>query len=311
MATIILPVDFGKTTDTLLAAAVKFAKEIKGKICLIHVAPVDLGLAVGDVGMQYFPEIEQSEIKEELLELNKLEQRVIALGVDCEHLLKQLREDLIIKWTYNSNAIEGSTFTLMETKVLLEDGITVGGKTMREHLEIIGHAEAIYYLEEIIKDDTELSEKEIRNIHSLVTKGIENINPGQYRIVPVYISGAEHIPPQPYMILPEMEKLILWYRNEANELHPIERATILHGEFVKIHPFLDGNGRTSRLLLNFELMKNGYPPIIIEKSERAIYFESLEKGSLTGDWTDFIQFVAKKCEERIDFINSFKEKETK
>ena len=113
------------------------------------------------------------------------------------------------------------------------------------------------------------------------------------------------------MILPEIEKLMLWYRNEANELHPIERATILHGEFVKIHPFLDGNGRTSRLLLNFELMKNGYPPIIIEKSERAIYFESLEKGSLTGDWTDFIQFVAKKCEERIDFINSFKEKETK
>ena len=228
-----------------------------------------------------------------------------------EHLLKRLREDLIIKWTYNSNAIEGNTFTLMETKVLLEDGITVGGKTMREHLEIIGYAEAIYYLEEIIKDDTELSEKEIRNIHSLVTKGIENINPGQYRTVPVYISGAKHILPQPYMILPEMEKLMLWYRNEANELHLIERATILHGEFVKIHPFLDGNGRTSRLLLNFELMKNGYPPIIIEKSERAIYFESLEKGSLTGDWTDFIQFVAKKCEERIDFINSFKEKETK
>ena len=216
-----------------------------------------------------------------------------------EHLLKQLRKDLIIKWTYNSNAIEGSTFTLMETKVLLEDGITVGGKTMREHLEIIGHAEAIYYLEEIIKDNTELSEKEIRNIHSLITKGIENI------------SGAEHIPPQPYMILPEIEKLMLWYRNEANELHPIERATILHGEFVKIHPFLDGNGRTSRLLLNFELMKNSYPPIIIEKSERTIYFESLEKGSLTGDWTDFIKFVAKKCEERIDFINSFKEKETK
>jgi len=163
----------------------------------------------------------------------------------------------------------------------------------------------------LLKDDTELSEKEIRNIHSLITKGIENINPGQYRTVPVYISGAEHIPPQPYIIFPEMEKLMLWYRNEANELHPIERATILHGEFVKIHPFLDGNGRTSRLLLNFELMKNGYPPIIIEKSERAIYFESLEKGSLTGDWTDFIQFVAKKCEERIDFINSFKEKETK
>ena len=105
MATIILPVDFGKTTDTLLTAAVKFAKEIKGKICLIHVAPVDLGLAVGDVGMQYFPEIEQNEIKEELLELNKLEQRVIALGVDCEHLLKQgIAKDIILDYAKEKEA---------------------------------------------------------------------------------------------------------------------------------------------------------------------------------------------------------------
>ena len=105
MVTIILPVDFGKTTDTLLIAAVKFAKEIKGKICLIHVAPVDLGLAVGDVGMQYFPEIEQNEIKEELLELNKLEQRVIALGVDCEHLLKQgIAKDIILDYAKEKEA---------------------------------------------------------------------------------------------------------------------------------------------------------------------------------------------------------------
>ena len=105
MATIILPVDFGKTTDTLLTAAVKFAKEIKGKICLIHVAPVDLGLAVGDMGMQYFPEIEQSEIKEELLELNELEQRIIALGVDCEHLLKQgIAKDIILDYAKEKEA---------------------------------------------------------------------------------------------------------------------------------------------------------------------------------------------------------------
>ncbi len=223
-------------------------------------------------------------------------------------LLKQLREDLIIKWTYNSNAIEGSTFTLAETKVLLEDGITVGGKTMKEHFEIIGHAEAIYYVEDIVKNNIKLSEQEIKNIHSLVTKGIENINPGQYRTVPVFISGAEHIPPQPYMINPEMEKLMLWYKN-SNDLHPIEKSSILHGEFVKIHPFLDGNGRTARLLLNFELMKNHYLPIIIEKNERNIYYETLEKGSLTKDWTEFIKFVKEKCEKRIDFLNSFKEME--
>lgn len=224
-------------------------------------------------------------------------------------LLKQLREDLVIKWTYNSNAIEGSTFTLAETKVLLEDGITVGGKTMKEHLEIIGHAEAIYYVEDIIKNNIELSEREIKSIHSLVTKNIEDTNPGQYRKVPVFISGANHIPPQPYMVNPEMERLILWYRYESVNLHPIEKAAILHGEFVKIHPFLDGNGRTARLLLNFELMKNSYPPIIIEKSDRSIYYDTLEKGSLTGDWSSFIEFVKEKCEKRIDFINSFKEQE--
>lgn len=223
-------------------------------------------------------------------------------------LLKQLREDLIVKWTYNSNAIEGSTFSLAETKVLLEDGITVGGKTMKEHFEIIGHAEAVYYVEDIVKNNIELSEREIKNIHSLVTKGIENINPGQYRTVPVYISGAEHTPPQPYMINPEMEKLMLWYE-KTNNLHPIEKAAILHGEFVKTHPFLDGNGRTARLLLNLELMKNNYPPIIIEKTDRSIYYDTLEKGSLTGDWSEFKKFVKEKCEKRIDFINSFKEQE--
>lgn len=223
-------------------------------------------------------------------------------------LLKQLREDLVLKWTYNSNAIEGSTFSLAETKVLLEDGITVGGKSMKEHLEVIGHSEAIYYVEDLVKNNTKLSEREIKNIHSLVTKGIENINSGQYRTVPVYISGAEHIPPQPYMVRPEMEKLMSWYEKN-NELHPIEKASILHGEFVKTHPFVDGNGRTARLLLNLELMKNGYPPIIITKEDRTKYYSTLEKGSLNGDWSEFTKFVKEKCEQRIEFINSFKEQE--
>lgn len=219
--------------------------------------------------------------------------------------LKQLREDLIIKWTYNSNAIEGNTFNLIETKVLLEDGITIGGKSLKEHLEIIGHAEAIYYVEELIINKANLTEKEIKIIHSLVTKGIENVKSGQYRDIPVFIQGAKHIPPQPFLVSPQMESLLKWY-SEEKDMHPIEKASILHGEFVKIHPFIDGNGRTARLLLNFELMKNEYPPIIIEKEDRYKYYESLEKGSISGKWKEFIEFVRNKCEERIDFINSFK-----
>ena len=226
-----------------------------------------------------------------------------------KELLRDLREDLIIKWTYNSNAIEGNTIDLYQTKVLLEDGITIGGKTMKEHLEIINHAEAIKYIEEILSEKKPLSEYEIKNIHALVTNGIENIDPGKYRDTQVQIGGAGFTPVPPYLVKEKMEELILWYKK--NNLHPIEKASILHGEFAKIHPFKDGNGRTARLLLNFELMQNGYPPIIINKEERENYYKTLDIGSVTENWEEFIKFIAFKVEERIDYINRFKEEEIK
>ncbi len=226
-----------------------------------------------------------------------------------KELLSDLREDLIIKWTYNSNAIEGNTIDLYQTKVLLEDGITIGGKTMKEHLEIINHAEAIKYIEEILNKKESINEYEIKNIHALVTKGIEDIDPGKYRETQVLIGGANFIPVAPYLVKEKMEELVLWYKE--NKLHPIEKASILHGEFAKIHPFKDGNGRTARLLLNFELMKNGYPPIIINKEEREKYYKVLDTGSVTGDWEDFTKFIAVKVDERIEYINKFKEEEIK
>ncbi|MCP1222952.1 Fic family protein [Sebaldella sp. S0638] len=226
-----------------------------------------------------------------------------------KELLKDLREDLIIKWTYNSNAIEGNTIDMYQTKVLLEDGITIGGKTMKEHLEIINHAEAIKYIEEIVSKNIFLSEYEIKNIHNLVTKGIENIDSGKYRDTQVQIGGANFTPVPPYLVKGKMEELILWYK-ESN-LHPIEKSSILHGEFIKIHPFKDGNGRTARLLLNFELMKSGYPPIIINKEEREIYYKTLDMGSVTGNWEDFTEFIAVKADERIEYMNKFKEEEIK
>lgn len=213
--------------------------------------------------------------------------------------LKSLEENFKLEWTYNSNAIEGNTLTLKETKVVLE-GITIGGKTMREHLEAINHKEAIEFLEELINDNSELSEMNIKNIHALVLKGIDDENAGRYRTENVIISGASHIPPESVIVPELMEKLIYRYDEWKERYHPIIVAALLHAEFVKIHPFIDGNGRTARLLMNFEAMKNGYPPIIIKTEQRHSYYDALDKGAITGDYTDFVKMVAKQAEEMLD-----------
>lgn len=213
--------------------------------------------------------------------------------------LNSLRENYVLEWTYNSNAIEGNTLTLVETKVVLE-GITVGGKTMREHLEAINHKDAIIFLEDLVKEDSNLSEFDIKSIHNLVLKGIDNENAGKYRTQNVIISGAKHTPPESILVSEQMEQLILRYNEWCEKYHPIVVAALLHGEFVKIHPFIDGNGRTSRLLMNFEAIKNGYPPIIIKNDVRLQYYESLDKAHITGDYTDFVKLVAKAEEESLD-----------
>lgn len=213
--------------------------------------------------------------------------------------LKSLEENFKLEWTYNSNAIEGNTLTLKETKVVLE-GITIGGKTMREHLEAINHKEAIEFLEELINDNRELSEMDIKNIHALVLKGIDDENAGRYRTENVIISGATHIPPESVIVPELMEKLIYRYDEWKEKYHPIVVVALLHAEFVKIHPFIDGNGRTARLLMNFETMKNGYPPIIIKTEERHKYYDALDKGAMTGDYTDFVKMVTKQAEEMMD-----------
>ena len=205
--------------------------------------------------------------------------------------LKSLRESINLEWTYNSNGIEGNTLTLRETQVVLE-GITVGGKSIKEHLEAINHEKAILFLDDLVKDNEPISEWNIKNIHQLILKDIDNENAGRYRKENVTIKGATHIPPG-YLKVPElMEKLILTY-NTWNEYHPIIQAALLHGELVKIHPFVDGNGRTSRLLMNLVLMNNGYNPVIIKKESRLKYYEALDKAHTTGDYTDFVKLVNK------------------
>jgi len=216
------------------------------------------------------------------------------------HTLESLREKLLVEWTYHSNAIEGNTLTLSETKVVLE-GITIGGKTLREHLEVINHREAIGYIEEVIQKQEFLSEWQIKNIHSIVLKGILPESAGVYRRENVFISGAEHIPPDFVQVPAQMVELLEWYMREAQALHAVERAAILHSWFVKIHPFVDGNGRTARLLLNFELMKNGYVPIVIKKEQRVEYYDSLDFSHVKGNYSAFIQLVACVLEDTLNF----------
>ena len=206
-------------------------------------------------------------------------------------LANSLHEKIIIEWTYNSNAIEGNTLTLSETKVVLE-GITIGGKSVVEHLEAINHREAILFLEDLISNNESLSEWYIKSIHALILKEIDNQNAGRYRMENVVIAGAVHIPPKYYEIIDLMQRLMFEYKDSWQLYHTVVRATLLHGEFVKIHPFVDGNGRTSRLLLNFELMRNGYTPIIIKKENRAKYYEVLDYAHTTLDYHPFIEFVA-------------------
>lgn len=214
--------------------------------------------------------------------------------------LKSLRESINLEWTYNSNGIEGNTLTLRETQVVLE-GITVGGKSIKEHLEAINHEKAILFLDDLVKDNEPISEWNIKNIHQLILKDIDNENAGRFRKENVTIKGATHIPPD-YLKVPElMEKLILAY-NTWSEYHPIIQAALLHGELVKIHPFVDGNGRTSRLLMNLVLMNNGYNPVIIKKESRLKYYEALDKAHTTGNYTDFVKLVV---ELEIEMLNKY------
>lgn len=212
---------------------------------------------------------------------------------------EQLKNKLVIEWTYNSNAIEGNTLTLSETKVVLENGITIKGKPLKDHLEAINHKEAIDFIEDLVSKNDSITEYNIKAIHYLILKEIDNHNAGKYRQENVFISGAKHVPPI-YLNVPfEMQKLMENYKKWEN-LHPIIRACYLHGEFVKIHPFVDGNGRTARLLLNFELIKNGYPPVVIKNENRVEYYDALDKAHTTYDYSDFIQIIKNLVEESED-----------
>ncbi len=228
--------------------------------------------------------------------LDQLKQKLDSYRPLSRDIVVNLHDDLVIRWTYNSNAIEGNTLTLKETKVALE-GITIGGKTMQEHFEAINHREAINFIDELVTKNEPLSEWQIKSIHQLILKNIDDKNAGAYRKCNVVIAGADHLPPDFIQVQSKMKSFIDWYNENDSRLHPVELATKIHLEFVKIHPFVDGNGRTARLLLNLELIKNGFPPVVIPVEKRLEYYEALDLAHTKNDLIPFKSLIFQAVEK--------------
>ena len=235
------------------------------------------------------------ELNKLLQECDTLKARLSGLRPLPAEALKKIEEAFAIEYTYESNRIEGNTLTLQETELVVNEGVTIAGKSMREHLEAINHAEAIDYIKDFAKNGIEISERTIKEIHALVLHGINRENAGRYRSVPVMISGSTHVPPQPYLQEKQMEDFIIKFREmEAEKVHPVLIAAFLHDELVRIHPFIDGNGRTSRLLMNLYLLRNGFTLVALKgnNEEKISYYKALEASHTENNPLDFQKVVA-------------------
>lgn len=209
--------------------------------------------------------------------------------------LERLNEEFIVEYTYNSNAIEGNTLTLRETDLVLR-GLTIDKKPLKDHMEAIGHKEAFNYISDLVKDKVEISENIIKQIHYLVLADKPQ-DRGVYRRVPVTILGARHTPVQPYLIESKLIELLEWYNTSDIDL--ISKLARFHIEFEAIHPFIDGNGRVGRLLVNLELMKFGYPPIDIKFKDRMAYYDAFDAYHVKGDLKPMANLFGKNLYERL------------
>ena len=208
----------------------------------------------------------------------------------------RLNEEFTVEFTYNSNAIEGNTLTLRETDLVLR-GLTIDRKPLKDHMEAVGHKEAFDYVRELVKEQVPMSESIIKQIHYLVLADKKD-DRGVYRRVPVHIMGAQHEPVQPYLIQPKMEQLMIDYGSSTE--HIITKLARFHIEFEGIHPFIDGNGRTGRLLVNLELMKAGYPSIDIKFTDRIAYYNAFDAYHVKHDLSAMEKLFAGYVNERLD-----------
>lgn len=210
--------------------------------------------------------------------------------------VERLNEEFTVEYTYNSNAIEGNTLTLRETDLVLR-GLTINQKPLKDHMEAIGHREAFQYVQSLVAEGQPLTERVIKDIHHLVLSDKKD-DRGTYRKVPVRIMGASNEPAQPYMIRPMMEQLLERYVSSHDNI--VAKLARFHLEFESIHPFIDGNGRTGRLLVNLELMKAGYPPIDIKFTDRLAYYQAFEEFHAKGSIDSMENLFARYINERLD-----------
>ena len=226
-------------------------------------------------------------MEDKLLQLEAKKKRLASHKPLQNELTKNLDEWFLIELTYTSNAIEGNTLTRAETAMVVEEGLTVSGKSLTEHQEAINHAQAFVYIQTLIsKKRQELTAKEILDIHSIILNKIDDTNKGRYRNIAVRLKGSETILPNPLKVPELMEEFVKWLQGK-NSSHPVQIAIDAHFRLVSIHPFVDGNGRTARLLMNLLLMQAGFPPAIVRKEDRSVYINSLEKGQTKGDLADY------------------------
>lgn len=233
-----------------------------------------------------------------LLDIQRKRERLSEMRPLTQGEVERLAEEFMIDFTYNSNAIEGNTLTLKETALALE-GMTIDQKPLKDHLEAVGHRDAFLYVQDVAKQELPLSETVIKNIHALVLMNRPD-DKGVYRRIPVRIMGAYTEPVQPYMIEPKMSELLTANEERKNTMTDIERIALFHLEFEGIHPFIDGNGRTGRLILNLDLIRNGYPPINVKFTDRKRYYDAFDAFYKDNDPAPMTELIAEYIDLRFD-----------
>lgn len=206
----------------------------------------------------------------------------------------KINKSLALEYTFESNRIEGNTMTLLETDLVINEGLTISGKSMREHLEAINHQEAIAFIKDLVQKNSVLNERDLLTIHNLILRGIIPQDAGRYRKIQVLINESTHVPPEPNLVPKEMEDFFVWYEINKNKLHPVILAAEMHERIASIQPFIDGNGRTSRLIMNLILLQNGYVIANIkgDYDTQTKYYKALETAQIKNNKEDFILFIA-------------------
>jgi len=212
--------------------------------------------------------------------------------------VEKLKHEFELEWTYHSNAIEGNTLTLQETRLIIEEGITIGNRSMKEHFEAINHKKAIDYVESLVKEKTKIQEKDVLQLHNLIMMNIDVREKGQYRTSNVYIAQAEFIPVDSMQVYGLMLDFYDYINKNPEKLNPVELAAMAHFKLAHIHPFVDGNGRMARLLMNLILMRAGFPIVVILSSDRKQYYARLRLAD-KGDVKPFVEFVARSVDRSL------------